>query len=146
VLCIQHGMENGGRISWERKKSSVSINAEKTNNAPNNVERYKVPRILLIKKICVVHILGGISTIKQMKNWCETIMTNDFKMIVFKQLTICTTLQHHCTTFSFASGYTEVLQGGTISMPTGRLQHYVIKFFCGFLRVLRFPPKLTTTK
>jgi hypothetical protein len=28
--------------------------------------------------------------------------------------------QHHCTTFGFASGYTEVLQGGTISMPTGR--------------------------
>ena len=34
----------------------------------------------------------------------------------------CTTLQHHCTTFGFTSGYTEVLQGqgGTISMPTGR--------------------------
>jgi hypothetical protein len=32
----------------------------------------------------------------------------------------CTTLQHHCTTFGFASGYTEVLQGSTISMPTGR--------------------------
>jgi hypothetical protein len=32
----------------------------------------------------------------------------------------CTTLQHHCTTFGFASGYTEGLQGGTISMPTGR--------------------------
>ena len=32
----------------------------------------------------------------------------------------CTTLQHHCTTFGFASGYTEVLQGGTISMPTDR--------------------------
>jgi hypothetical protein len=25
------------------KKSSVSINAEKTNNAPNYVERFKVP-------------------------------------------------------------------------------------------------------
>jgi len=32
----------------------------------------------------------------------------------------CTTLQHHCTSFGFTSGYTEVLQGGTISMPTGR--------------------------
>jgi hypothetical protein len=32
----------------------------------------------------------------------------------------CTTLQHHCTTFGFTSGYTEVLRGGTISMPTGR--------------------------
>jgi hypothetical protein len=32
----------------------------------------------------------------------------------------CTTLQHHCTDFGFASGYTEVLQGGTISMPTDR--------------------------
>ena len=26
-----------------KKKSSVSINAEKTNNAPNNFERFKVP-------------------------------------------------------------------------------------------------------
>jgi hypothetical protein len=32
----------------------------------------------------------------------------------------CTTLQHHCTTCGFASGYTEVLQGGTISMSTDR--------------------------
>jgi hypothetical protein len=30
------------------KKSSVSINAEKTNNAPNNVERFKVPRVLMV--------------------------------------------------------------------------------------------------
>jgi hypothetical protein len=39
----------------------------------------------------------------------------------------CTTLQHHCTTFGFASGYTEVLQGGTISMPTGR---HVDNLYC----------------
>jgi hypothetical protein len=32
----------------------------------------------------------------------------------------CTTLQHHCTAFGFASDYAEVLQGGTISMPTDR--------------------------
>ena len=32
----------------------------------------------------------------------------------------CTTLQHHCTAFGFASGYAEVLQDGTISMPTDR--------------------------
>jgi hypothetical protein len=32
----------------------------------------------------------------------------------------CTTFQHHYATFGFASGYTEVLQGSTISMPTGR--------------------------
>jgi hypothetical protein len=38
-----------------------------------------------------------------------------------------TTLQHHCTTFGFASGYTEVLQGGTISMPTGR---HVDNLYC----------------
>ena len=48
MLCIQHGMENGGRISWEKKKSSVSINAGKTNNAPNNVERFKVPTVLMV--------------------------------------------------------------------------------------------------
>ena len=48
MLCIQHGMENGGRISWEKKKSGVSINAEKTKNAPNNVERFKVPTVLMV--------------------------------------------------------------------------------------------------
>ena len=48
MLCIQHGMENGGRIYRERKKSSVSINAEKTNNASNNVERFKVPTVLMV--------------------------------------------------------------------------------------------------
>jgi hypothetical protein len=39
-------MENGGRISWE-KKSSISINAEK-NNLPNYIERFKVPTVLMI--------------------------------------------------------------------------------------------------
>jgi hypothetical protein len=40
-------MENGGRISSE-KKSSISINTEKKNNAPNYVERFKVPTVLMI--------------------------------------------------------------------------------------------------
>jgi len=35
-------MENGGRIS------SISINAEKTNNAPNYVERLKVLTVLMV--------------------------------------------------------------------------------------------------
>ena len=48
MLCIQHGMENGGRISWEKKNSSVSINAKKTNNAPNSVERFKVTMVLMV--------------------------------------------------------------------------------------------------
>jgi hypothetical protein len=30
------------------KKSIVSINAEKTNNAPNYVERFKVPTVLMV--------------------------------------------------------------------------------------------------
>ena len=30
-----------------------------------------------------------------MKNWCENIMRNDFKMIVFKQLTISIKTQHN---------------------------------------------------
>jgi hypothetical protein len=30
------------------KKSSASINAENTNNAPNNVERFKVPTVLMV--------------------------------------------------------------------------------------------------
>jgi hypothetical protein len=32
----------------EKKKSSISINAEKTNNAPNYVERFKVPTVLMV--------------------------------------------------------------------------------------------------
>jgi len=32
----------------------------------------------------------------------------------------CTTLQHYSTAFGFTSGYTEVLQGGTIAMSMGR--------------------------
>jgi hypothetical protein len=35
-------------VFLEKKKSSVSINAEKTNNAPNNVERFKVPTVLMV--------------------------------------------------------------------------------------------------
>jgi hypothetical protein len=30
------------------KKNKVSINAEKTNNAPNYVERFKVPMVLMV--------------------------------------------------------------------------------------------------
>jgi hypothetical protein len=30
------------------QKSSVSINAEKTNNAPNYVERFKVPTVVMV--------------------------------------------------------------------------------------------------
>jgi hypothetical protein len=40
-------MENGRRILL-KKKSSVSINAEKTNNIPNYVERFKVPTVLMV--------------------------------------------------------------------------------------------------
>jgi len=31
-----------------KKKSSISIKAEKTNNAPNYVERFKVPTVLMV--------------------------------------------------------------------------------------------------
>jgi hypothetical protein len=41
----------------------------------------------------------------------------------------CTTLQHHCTTFSFASGYAEVFQGGTISRPMGRYVDNLLLYF-----------------
>jgi hypothetical protein len=54
------------------KKSSVSINAEKNNNIPNYVERFK-----------------GIDV--------KTIMRNDFKMIAFKQLTIFIKTQNDIT-------------------------------------------------
>jgi hypothetical protein len=40
-------MENGSRTYFLREeKSSVSINAEKTNNTPNYVERFKVPTVV----------------------------------------------------------------------------------------------------
>ena len=45
TLCIQHGER---RTYFLRKKSIVSINAEKTNNAPNYVERFKVPTVLMV--------------------------------------------------------------------------------------------------
>ena len=35
-------------VFLERKNSSVSINAEKTNNAPNSVERFKVTMVLMV--------------------------------------------------------------------------------------------------
>ena len=42
-------MENGSRTYFLReRKSSVSINAEKTNNASNDVERFKVPTVLMV--------------------------------------------------------------------------------------------------
>jgi hypothetical protein len=36
-------------VFLERKKiKRISINAEKTNNAPNYVERFKVPTVLMV--------------------------------------------------------------------------------------------------
>jgi hypothetical protein len=35
-------------VFLERKKSSISINAGKKNNAPNYVERFKVPTVLMV--------------------------------------------------------------------------------------------------
>jgi hypothetical protein len=45
-----HSTWNGERRTYflREKKSSISINAEKTNNAPNNVERFKVPTVLMV--------------------------------------------------------------------------------------------------
>jgi hypothetical protein len=90
AFCIQHGEWT---MYFLKKRSSVSINAVKKQTIYQIMLRdLKFLRywwscltcsvnILLIratliensinKKICVVHILGGISTIKQMKNWCE---------------------------------------------------------------------------
>ena len=47
LKAFAFNMENEGRISWE-KKSSVSINTEKTSNAPNSIERFKVPTVLMV--------------------------------------------------------------------------------------------------
>jgi hypothetical protein len=46
-----HSTWNGERRTYllrEKKKSSVSINAEKTNNVPNYVQRFKVPTLLMV--------------------------------------------------------------------------------------------------
>jgi hypothetical protein len=45
-----HSTWNGERRTYflREKKSSVSINAEKTNNAPNSVERFKVTTVLMV--------------------------------------------------------------------------------------------------
>jgi hypothetical protein len=45
-----HSTWNGEQRTYflRKKKSSVSINAEKTNNAPNYVERFKVPMVLMV--------------------------------------------------------------------------------------------------
>ena len=45
-----HSTWNGERRTYflREKKSSVSINVGKTNNAPNNVERFKVPTVLMV--------------------------------------------------------------------------------------------------
>jgi hypothetical protein len=45
-----HSTWNGEQRTYflRKKKSSVSINAEKTNNAPNSVERFKVPTVLMV--------------------------------------------------------------------------------------------------
>jgi hypothetical protein len=64
---------------------------------------------ILVRKYKNVTITLKIRTRKSIKN----------QFLIFKPR-IKTTLQHHCTTVGFASGYTEVLQGGAISMPTGR--------------------------
>jgi hypothetical protein len=45
----------------EKKKSSVSINAEKTNNAPNYVERFKVPTVLTGSKLSIFSHPGKIT-------------------------------------------------------------------------------------
>jgi hypothetical protein len=99
VLCIQHGMENIWRISWEKKKSSVSINAEKTNNAPNSVERFKVTTVLMVMfnmwyssvTFCLfaLHetlILLSCCVFIEMVNCLNTIILKSFVIIVFTSI------------------------------------------------------------
>ena len=95
VLCIQHGMENGGRISWEKKRSIVSINAEKTNNAPNNVERFKVSTVLMVMFNSVTFcwfalhetlILLSCCVFIEMVNCLNTIILKSFVIIVFTSI------------------------------------------------------------
>ena len=99
MLCIQHGMENGGHISWEKKKSSVSINAEKTNNEPNSVERFKVTTVLMVMfnmwyssvTFCwfALHetlILLSCCVFIEMVNCLNTIILKSFVIIVFTSI------------------------------------------------------------
>jgi hypothetical protein len=57
----------------------------------------------------------------------KTLNYNKIRQKKTLKMISCTTLQHHCAAFGFASGYTEVLQGGTISMPTEPCDELSIK-------------------
>jgi len=46
AFCIQHGER---RIYFLKLFLNISINAEKNNNSPNYVERFKVPTVLMVK-------------------------------------------------------------------------------------------------
>ena len=79
-------------------------------------------RTIIPTKICTTHIFLSIEFSILLLKISFCFQTGD-KIVIYVSTRghwDCTTLQHHCTAFGFASGYTEVLQGGTISMPMDR--------------------------
>ena len=110
MLCIQHGMENGGRISWEKKNQASQEMQKKINNAPNNVERFKVPTVLMVMFNSVTFCWFALHetlillscVFIEMVNCLNTIILKSFLIIVFTSIlhlfyrtiippTICTT-------------------------------------------------------
>ena len=92
-----HSTCNGERRMYflRERKSSVSINAEKTNNAPNNVERFKVSTVLMVMFNSVTFcwfalhetlILLSCCVFIEMVNCLNTIILKSFLIIVFTSI------------------------------------------------------------
>ena len=107
-----HSTWNGERRTYflREQKSSISINAEKTKNAPNNVERFKVPTVLMVMFNSVTFSWFALHetlillscVFIEMVNCLNTIILKSFLIIVFTSIlhlfsrtiippTICTT-------------------------------------------------------
>ena len=107
-----HSTWNGERRTYflREKKSRASINAENTNNAPNNVERFKFPTVLMVMFNSVTFCWFALHetlillscVFIEMVNCLNTIILKSFFIIVFTSIlhlfyrtiippTICTT-------------------------------------------------------
>ena len=94
-----HSTCNGERRTYflRERKSSVSINAEKTNNAPNNVEWFKVSTVLMVMFNSVTFCWFALHEIEtlillsccvfiKMVNCLNTIILKSFLIIVFTSI------------------------------------------------------------
>ena len=91
-----HSTWNGERRTYflREKKSSASINAENTNNAPNSVERFKVPTVLMVMFNSVTFCWFALHetlillscVFIEMVNCLNTIILKSFVIIVFTSI------------------------------------------------------------